>query len=297
MTTGTRPTKPRIRLNARDIEVIDAVHRLRVLSSEQIAQLFFPSTYTKDISSNCRRRLRGLVSLGLLHEDEQETKRTAGSRPKLYMLTRNGIQLLQDELGYEPEDIDWSREYLNVRWPFLRHQLAINDAFVAFTLGAAAIGWEIVQWIDDRILRKQHVERIFVPEAGADVAVIPDAYFVLEGPGGKPRIRFYLEIDQATTTIASSSRHVKSWKHKIHAYSAYFMSDAIVERYGTRRIRVLTVASSASRADNLKTATEEEGGKSRYWFTNSQSLSAASCLSLPIWMKAGVSAHHRLVTQ
>ena len=54
-------------------------------------------------------------------------------------------------------------------------------------------------------------------------------------------LRFFLEIDRATMTVAARGRRSKSWQRRIRAYQAYFASPAIVERYGSRKIRVLTV--------------------------------------------------------
>lgn len=275
-----------MRLQPRDVEIVDAVHRHRVLSTEQIAALFFP-TATVDVTSACRTRLRLLAREGLLERAEQEQIRSEGRRPYLYMLTHEGAQLLVDELGLDEEDIDWRPSYNNVRWPFLRHQLAINQAYVAFRLGAEDIGWRLEHWTDDRILRRHHVERVYVPEANAEVAIVPDAYMVLSGPDGSPRLQFFLEIDRATLSVASTTHRVKSWQDKIRAYQAYFGSQQIVARYGTRRIRVLTVTTSATRCQNLKKATEAHGGRSRYWFTTEDDIVPATALRAPIWRAAG----------
>lgn len=275
-----------MRLQPRDVQIIDAVHKLRVLSTEQIAALYFPSE-SGDVSSACRTRLRLLVRAGLLERAEQEQVRTEGRRPYLYMLTSDGAQLLIDELGLDEEDIDWKPSYNSVRWPFLRHQLAINQAYVAFRLGADALGWKLEHWTDDRILRKLHVERVYVPEASTEVAIVPDAYLILSGPTGSPRLQFFLEIDRATLSVAATSHRVKSWQDKIRGYQAYFGSEAIVERYGTRRIRVLIVTTGETRCRNLKRATEAVGGRSRYWFTTDGQISPAEVLQAPIWQAAG----------
>ena len=50
------------------------------------------------------------------------------------MLTGKGRDLLIEELGYEPEEIDWQPSYNDVSWPYLRHQIAINDVYVAVAL-------------------------------------------------------------------------------------------------------------------------------------------------------------------
>lgn len=277
-----------MRLNERDLAIVDAVHRHRVLSTAQIAQLFFPSSYTGDVSSNCRRRLRGLVEAGFLHRDEQEQKRTAGRLPYLFMLTEPGVQLLMEELGLEREDIDWRPDYNDVRWPFLRHQLAINDALVAFKLATEAIGWRLQQWTDDRILRKQHIDRVYVPEHGREVAVVPDAFFRLESPDASVGMCFFLEIDRATMTVAGASQRTRSWQDRIRAYQTFIGSDAMRDRYGTRRVRVLTITTTEQRLNALKIATESVGGRLRYWFTTTGLATPRTVLIEPIWWGATV---------
>ncbi len=211
------------------------------------------------------------------------------------MLTQKGVDLLVDELGYEPEELDWRPSYNRVDWPFLRHQLAINDAYISFKLGAEALGWWIERWTDDRILKRQHVDRVLVPDAGREVAVVPDAYFVLAGNGGQSTLHFFLEIDRATMTVVGASKRVKSWQDKIRAYQEYFDSPEIVERYGTRRIRVLTIAPTETRMANLLRATEAIGGRRRYWFTNN--LQADHALRDRIWHVAGEESPMELVSR
>lgn len=293
-TSGTHAKRRRVQLQPRDVSIIEAVHRLRVLSTQQIAALFFP-TSNGTISSACLTRLRLLAQAGWLHRAEQELLRSDGRRPYLYMLTQESVQLLVDELGMEPEEIDWQPSYNDVRWPFLRHQLAINDMYVALFLATAAIGWRLETWVDDRILRKQHTDRVLIAETGEEVPVIPDAYFVLVGRDAGPRLQFFLEIDRATVSVAATSSRVKSWQHKIRAYQAYFDTESIIRRYGTRRIRVLTVTMGPKRVTNLKRATEEVGGKHRYWFASTEDITVESVLTAPIWETATAEGRRELI--
>ena len=285
----------RLRLRERDVAIVEAVHRLCVLSTEQIAQLFFPTRQSR-VSTACRARLRRLADAGLLERGEQEQTRSDGRRPLLYMLTEGGAQLLLDELGMEPENIDWKPSYNSVRWPFLRHQLAINDAYVAFSLAAPRIGWSLDTWTDDRILRVMHTDRVRIPGYSQPVAVVPDAYFRLVGPGGRPEMHFFLEIDRATMTVAAKSHLVKSWQDKIRAYQEYFREGKVKERYGTDKVRVMTTTTGPGRLANLKAATEELGAKGRYWFAEHSTLSADTVLVSPIWQRAGVSGTLELVS-
>lgn len=294
MMTGQR--RPRgslgFRLQARDVAIVDAVHRLRVLSSEHVAALLFGQM--DGAGSYCRKRLQHLAEAGYLDRREQLQTRAEGRKPYLYFLAPAGVELLVSELGLDREHIDWRPSYNDVQWPYLRHQLAINGAYIAFSLAAPAVGWRLVDWTDDRILRKRHTERF--PVTGPDgrtveTAVVPDAHFFFEAPdpdtGEVNHPQFFLECDLATEVVATRTLQRTSWQRKIRAYQAYFDSGASVSRYRTHRIRVLTVTTGATRLVNLKAVTEEEGGRSRYWFTTTDALTPATAFAEPIWHKAG----------
>lgn len=267
-----------------------------MLSSAHIAQLFFP-TADRSVSSLCRSRLRVLVLAGYLQQAEQLQTKSDGRRPYLYFLTAAGRNLLTRELGYEPEELDWKPSYNDVTWPFLDHQLAINDVFLAVSRAAEAMSWRVEQWIDDRFLRKAHTTTVEVVGDGGRVervAVVPDAYFVLAR--GEVLLHFFLELDRGTMALSSESRLKRSWKRRIAAYQAYFASPAIVEGYSTNRIRVLTVSSGGEgRVRHLCEATEEVGGMKRYWFTRCDALAATLTLTEAIWHVAQDPGLHPLL--
>ena len=280
-------------MQPRDLAIVDAVQRLRVLSSEQVAALLFP-TRSGAVSSQCRKRLQLLSDAGFLDRREQPQTRSEGRKPYLYFLAPAGRDLLIDELGIEPEAIDWKPSYNDVRWPFLRHQLAVNDAYIAFSLAAPRAGWQLQSWTDDRVLRKAHTDpvQIFGPEGQVhETKVVPDAHFVLAAPApdsGEPVwMQFFVECDLATEVVATSHQQRTSWQRKIRAYQAYFQSPSILKRYRSNRIRVLTITTSARRLANLKGATEDEGGERRFWFTTADALNPETALGSPIWHIAG----------
>ena len=114
------------------------------------------------------------------------------------------------------------------------------------------------------------------------VSVIPDGYFVLATPLGKAH--FFVEIDRGTETLAR-------FKQKIHAYKEYFDSGAYERRYGTKSMRVLTVATGEGRLTNLWRATGEVtaaiGGQRRFWFGLADRLTVDTVLNAPVWVIAG----------
>ncbi len=289
--TGAREHRARtgISLQGRDYEIIAAVHRHRVLTSQQLAALFFPTSAEAPVNSACRTRLRILVRAGLLERQEQPVTRAEGRRPYLFMLTEAGARLLLEDVGYTPEEIDWKASYNNVGWPFLRHQLAINDLYVVVATGAARLGWEVAEWVDDRILRRSHTARLQVPGAppGDTTVVIPDAYFTIRKEDGT--FRFLAEVDRSTMSVAPSSLTTKSWQRRMLGYQQLFDSPAIRELYGTTAIRVLTVTTGERRLLHLKKAIEDVGGMKRYWLATSSNLTADTVFTKPVWHVASIS--------
>ena len=293
-TTHTPARKrPRYQLTDRDVAVVDAVARHRFLSTDQIAALLFP-TQGGIVSSQCRLRLRLLVSAGFLTRFEQPVVRGKGTKPALFGLAAAGPDLLVSELAYAPEDIDWHPSHSDVSWFFLDHQIMINDIFVALNQACARVGWTLAEWVDDRILKKLHAEPVLITDAiGKErwVSVVPDAYCAIACPdpttGDHRLLRFFVEADRATMTVISSTQQRRTWQKRIRAYQAYFDSPQIIKTYGTRRFRVLTVTTSPTRLQSLKAATEAASGMNKFWFTTEDALSAEMALEAPIWHKAG----------
>jgi len=281
------------RLTERDLAIVDAVARHRFLSTGQLAALFFPAG-GGIISSQCRARLRHLVTAGHLVRLERPTLRREGRKPDLFGLTALGRDLLVAELGYAVQDIDWKPSYNTVSWAFLDHQIMLGDIFLALSQAAERVGWAMEEWVDDRILKKTHTDLVWVDDPDGrrrNVAVVPDAYFALgyHDPLTVERrlLRFFVEADRATMTVASEATGRRTWQKRIRAYQAYFESDQIISSYGTKQLRVLTVTTSQRRLESLKAATEKEGGQNRYWFTTERALRGATVLEEPIWFKAG----------
>jgi hypothetical protein len=108
--------------------------------------------------------------------------------------------------------------------------------------------------------------------------LIPDSYFVLQTPKG--RAHFFLEVDRSQETLGV-------FKSKVLAYAAYHATGGYERRYGSKSMRVITVTTSKRRLDNLKQATEEVGGKRRFWFSLLSDLTPETILNNPVWSVAG----------
>ena len=273
---------PRMRLTERDIQVVLAVHRYRVLRREQIQQLFFPSQNTAN------ERLKRLYQHGFLERRQVPVEYGEGTAQALYLLEEKGADLVAEQLGIDREEITWRAAHNQVGTAFLDHTLLVNQVRLTFELAAQEAGYGIPSWIGEEEL-KANPEYVNIPMSTGKwsrVAVIPDGYFVLDL--GDKRAHFFLEVDRATEAN-------KRWGQKVQAYLEYTRSGKYTERYGTRSLRVLTVTTGDKRLANLKRATQRAGGGQMFWFTTVDKAVEAKVLQVAIWQMAGVRGRHTLL--
>lgn len=271
-------------LTPRDVAIIDAVYRYRVLTSQQIGRLLFTTTS----SAQARLRLRLLFQHGYLSRTEQPQRRSEATKPYLYFLDTRGAQELAAMYGCEINELDWNRDDRNMGVLHLPHLLLSNDIRIAITLSAAVHGFPLVEWKDEKTLRRQHrADLVMVTPASGDrytTHVIPDGYFLLEA-GTKRKHRF-IEIDRATVTGRATSEQNRAWDKKIAAYLAWYRSGKFQQRYQTPAMGVLTITTTEERLNTLKRITEETGAKQRFWFSCMSRLEGQDILRAPIWSVA-----------
>jgi hypothetical protein len=195
------------------------------------------------------------------------------------------------QLSYWGKGSDKDHRPTDVSLFFLEHTLLINDVRLAITLAAEKKGYRVEQWLDDTQLKSQEMKDYVTVSsqqgASQKVAVVPDAYFVLNL--GNWRAHFFLELDRAMMSN-------KRWKTRILAYKAYKESGKYQERYQTKSLRILTVTTTSQRMANLKTTTEKAGGGSVFWFTTLKEATPENILSSPIWSVAGEATSSALIS-
>lgn len=262
---------PRMRLTSRDVDIVEAVHHYRVLRQEQIQTLFFGT------KSACQRALARLYDHGFL--ERKFLPVMYGRSPTLYVLDKKGVELLRSERGYE--DLVWYSSNKDLKTDFIEHTTALNDFRLSIVVAARKQGLELVLWRSETQMKADY-DRVRLATSRRPVSVIPDGYFILITPLG--RAHFFVEIDRGTETLAR-------FKQKIRAYKEYFDSGAYERRYGTKSMRVLTVATGQGRVTNLWRAaaevTAEVGGQRRFWFGLAGNLTADTVLHAPVWVIAG----------
>lgn len=278
---------PTFRLTARDKKIIEAVYQYRVLTTQQIDRLFFPSSRSGG-SSRCLHRLKLLFHHGFLQRAEQPQLISEGRKPYVYYVDKRGAEFLAYLYECEVKDLDWSPRSYPVGHLFLEHLLATNDIRVAIVLSAQKHGFVVEQWYDEKTLKSEQMKDtvILTTVQGKQqkASVVGDGYFRLYSDHYSHQ---FLETDRGTVTGSSRKFGSKTWQRKVAAYLAYYRSGKYQARYNTRSMRIITVTTSVRRLQNLKAITEALGGKTRFWFTTFEEIERADVLTDRIWWVAG----------
>jgi hypothetical protein len=299
---GSERHLPGLRLTPRDASILFAVYRYRALTTPQIERLFFSDNNAKltasevpKLNTRCQYRLQLLHYHGYLTRDEQPQKLSEGRKPYIYWLAQRGAEIVAELL--DGEELDWNQREHHVSPLFLEHLLATNDVRVAMTVAARKQNFSIATWLDDRTLKRQHMNDVITlrgPQGATQrAAVVPDGYFVLDTV--KHLYHHFLEIDLRNVTGAASIWGRRDWARKVQAYLEYYRSGKYQARYQTQGLRVLTVTTGEKRLANLKAATEKAGGRSRFWFTTFEQIAKSDVLTDAIWQKAGNNGLHTLI--
>jgi len=265
---------PPMRLMARDLEILSAVHDFRIVRGGQLQALFFGS------QSTASYRLSRLYQHGFLDRHFLPTLGGMASSPALYTLGRRGVDVLRRALDGDPKQIRKPPNHRELSPLFLEHLLQINHFRVAVTVAARNLGYTLEKWLDDFQLKASYDQVIIEApnRRRREVSLIPDGYFVLHAPQG--RACFFLEMDRGTMTRGR-------FRDKVLAYQAYIASGQYEKRYGTRSLRVLTVTSGPKRLENLKAEAEEARGGRVFWFTTSDLVTDKTVLMGAIWQITG----------
>lgn len=183
------------RLTARDKWIVRMLHEHRVLTSEQITALAFPSYRSG------RQRLRELFTWSVV---DRFALRLAGggATPLHYVLGPAGASVLAAEHGLDVRDLGYRRERVTgiAHHQRLAHTVGVNEWFVALinhaqrTPGTAVLAW----WAEHRCAR--HFGDLAQPDAYGRWHHTP-----VDGHPGQPgtELEFFLEFDLGTERPAT----------------------------------------------------------------------------------------------
>lgn len=255
-----------IQLQARDREIIYEIFRYRFLNSRHIIALVGGST------QRILRRLQSLFHAGYLTRPlEQIRPYKTGSDPMVYGIGNKGAELLEREFQIPRGKIDWTRKNREVKQIYLEHTLMVANFMVC--LKVACQGRNDVKLIEYEGENEKDpvtgwkVKATWQTEDGERVhpiAVIPDKIFILyfpNDPPGKNRALFFLEADRSTMPVIRSDLYKSSFYKKLMGYWESYRQDKFKELFNFPGARLLTIAKSNQRIDNIIEAGKEVDGR------------------------------------
>ena len=174
------------RLWSRDLDVLLALARMRLLSTSQLTRLFFRARGT------CQKRMRKLFDAGLVRPIVTDL-----ASENRYALTRLGHEFLVEAAEGAPVPTFRSPPRVDRRG--LVHHDLLNDVRISLALCAAENGVKLVKFAPDWDLRA------IAPTA----PIVPDAIIVLEH--AKQSWHLALEIDTGTESASVFGRKLSRY--------------------------------------------------------------------------------------
>ncbi len=289
-----------MQLTQRDMGILEAIHRYRVLHRGQISEMFFAGV--NDEGGSARRRLGLLYQHGYLERIPRFVSPPMNNPGPAYRLAGRGAVTLAAQanvpaaqVNYWGQSEDADSHVTQVGHSYLEHALLLADIRQRFEMLAQAAGCRIDTWLDYLELQKSwKTERVWIQLSPGspreNLAIAPDGYFVL----GTSRGHFFLEADRGTETIE------RQWKRKILSYKEYLASGRFHQRYHVAPgvgYRVLTLVPSEQRARNLQQAAARFGSSetaTAFLFATIDQFKAGALFD-PIWLRGSVTEAQALV--
>lgn len=212
-----RETHRGARIRHRDIDVLTALVRMRLLSTSQLTRLFFGARGT------CQKRMRRLFDAGFVRA--MVTELASENR---YSVTRLGYAVL--ETASEDRSIPPFRPPPRVDRRGLRHLDLLNDVRIATALGASGYGVRLVQFAPDWDLRSSAPNSPIVPDAAVSLS------------SGSRSWHLALEVDTGTESAAVFGRKLSQYRSAAEESRRVF---------GMTNPTVLTVTQTERRAHTL----------------------------------------------
>ena len=256
-------------LQDRDKKIITACYQFRFLLRTQIQSLFDMPCVTR-----VNLRLRKLFDYAYLDREFLPTNR--GGSEALYLLGRNGITIVSEEMGLDPQIVRARRTRdFSIASRVLEHDIQVNNARISIINEIQRDPrFTIKRWLDASEAECRY-ERSFRGRSGK-TSLRPDGFLQVDFAG---RVySFFVEIDLST----SNHRKLEA---KFHGYSE-FKTLALTERFfGIRHFNVLVLTKSPQRRDNLKQIADliESG---LFWFSTNTEL-VSKPLTSCCWYRSG----------
>jgi DNA-binding Lrp family transcriptional regulator len=270
-------------VTVRDTEILRMVNRHRFLRSHQITDLVGGSR------QQVLRRLQRLYHHGYVERPtcQIDYYQRGGSRSIAYGLASRGAAHLRRVDDTPFSRLDWTSRNRAVKRLFLEHALMVSDIMVALEIACRQRG-DVRLLIEHEIplpaaTRNQRAPfQWTVTGSGKEkFGVIPDRVFALESGDKGERTLCFLEADRGTMPVDRAKHDASSISRKFHAYALTWKAGIHRSRFGTSRVRVLTVTSSEIRCENIRLAASRvlDGGGIFLNAQNISDFSGGTCLS------------------
>ncbi len=215
----------------RDKDILSRLVDYRILSTEHIYRLCFPSV------NRARKRLLQLCQHGYLKRIVKPIRMGEGSSMYLYVLTRKGLALIPDNIS--PKGKHDTRYRLSTI--FAEHRLRINDFRACLELvvrdskDTSLLFWRQGNDLAMRVnVKEKNIIKTF--------PIIPDAFFTLRQ--NERTFHYFLEIDRGTADLKRISL-------KCLAYLNLWQEKIAQSRFGIHSFRILYVTTTKRRASNM----------------------------------------------
>jgi len=217
-----------------------------------------------------------LVDRGVAFAFSLQRRMTDAETTTVLALTRRGARELAREAALEPETVPSSTQKSCSRSAmFMDHSVALSGFALrlALALSDADAPARLLSW-------EQRPERLaaVAPVAATDSSpagqpIVPDGLAVIEGPRGPETM--LVEIDRGTERPGYLGG-------KGAGYLRFWLDRGPERCFGTKALRILTVAPDANRTERLMDSFREEtrgAGAGLFWFTSEDALAASGYLA------------------
>jgi hypothetical protein len=231
----------RFRLTERDLWLLEALAKMRFLTTGQLARLYFSGSRW-----SANKRLRKLLDAGHLKAWVRSL-----SEENVYSITKNGFSVIENEKLIVP---------IEAKIPYsldgnLEHLLIINDVRTSLALDLPQANGEILWWRSDWELRSHGRERI-----------IPDGLFLIKWHGQKEQA-YALEVDNNTKSARNFLKKILAYaSFQTRGIGIYHVSDPLI----------LVVGSDHKWLGRYRESAKQLRLKPRIWFAGIKDIKAAS---------------------
>jgi len=267
-TRSETPPK-KIRLQPRDLEIMQEIAIHRFLDTKQIMALF------PGVKTNLSRRLQYLFHHGFLDRPIQQ--QAVYFKPRnhiIYALGNKGADYIFSEAPELRGRVNWQTRNRDAKSLHLMHGLMISDFYTALRCAFCEnSSIKLLSWLQQEIIKD------YAKVDGKSVAVNPDAFFIINKDRSNP---FFLEADRSTMT---DERFFK----KVAAYWQWWKAKGHERKFKIKSFRVLTITKSEARKENLRKITKQAdaGGRGSEMFLfaceKNYNLDEPASILGPIW--------------